>query len=66
MTINDRQNRNITLVIGGLAALGGLVAFLGYLNSRKHNKIKEEIALLDRTIKQLELTEKLNGSKAVV
>jgi hypothetical protein len=53
-------------VIGALAALGGLVALLGYLNSRKHNKIKEEIALLDRTIKQLELNEKLNGSKALV
>jgi hypothetical protein len=34
---------------------------LGYLNSRKHTKIKEEIALLDRTIKELELHDKLNG-----
>jgi|APFre7841882793_1041355.scaffolds.fasta_scaffold00126_3 hypothetical protein len=61
MTINDKQNRHITLIIGGIAALGGIVALLGYLNSRKHTKIKEEIALLDRTIKELELHDKLNG-----
>ena len=63
MTINDKQNRHITLIIGGLAALGGVVALLGYINSRKHNKIKEEIALLDKAIKELELHEKLNGQK---
>jgi hypothetical protein len=63
MKINDKQNRYITLIIGGVAALGGVVALLGYLHSRKHTKIKEEIALLDRTIKQLELNEKLNGKK---
>ena len=63
MTINDKQNRYITLVIGGLAALGGITAFIGYMNSRKHTKIKEEIALLDKTIKELELRDKMNGTK---
>ena len=63
MTINDKQNRYITLVIGGLAALGGITAFIGYMHSRKHNKIKEEVALLDKAIKELELHEKINGKK---
>lgn len=63
MTINDKQNRHITLIIGAIAALGGITAFLGYMNSRKHNKIKEEIAELDKTIKELELHDRINGVK---
>ena len=63
MTINDKQSKMINIIIGGLAALGGITAFIGYMNSRKHTKIKEEIALLDKAIKELELTEKINGSK---
>jgi heme O synthase-like polyprenyltransferase len=63
MTINDKQSKMINIIIGGLAALGGITAFIGYMNSRKHTKIKEEIALLDKAIKELELTEKMNGSK---
>ncbi len=63
MTINDKQSKMINLVIGGLAALGGITAFIGYMHSRKHNKIKEEVALLDKAIKELELHEKRNGVK---
>lgn len=63
MTINDKQSKMINLVIGGLAALGGITAFIGYMHSRKHNKIKEEVALLDKAIKELELHDKMNGSK---
>lgn len=63
MTINDKQSKLINFIIGGLAALGGITAFIGYMNSRKHQKIKEEIALLDKSIKELELQEKVNGSK---
>jgi hypothetical protein len=53
----------INIIIGGLAALGGITAFIGYMHSRKHNKIKEEIALLDKAIKELELHDKMNGAK---
>jgi hypothetical protein len=53
----------INIVIGSLAALGGITAFIGYMNSRKHTKIKEEIALLDKAIKELDLKEKKNGVK---
>jgi heme O synthase-like polyprenyltransferase len=63
MTINDKQSRMINIVIGSLAALGGITAFIGYMNSRKHTKIKEEIALLDKAIKELDLKEKKNGIK---
>ncbi len=63
MTINDKQSRMINIVIGSLAALGGITAFIGYMNSRKHTKIKEEIALLDKAIKELDLKEKKNGVK---
>jgi len=63
MTINDKQSKMINLLIGGLAALGGITAFIGYMHSRKHNKIKEEVALLDKAIKELELHDKMNGSK---
>ena len=63
MTINDKQSRMINIIIGSLAALGGITAFIGYMNSRKHIKIKEEIALLDKEIKKLELSEKVNNSK---
>jgi hypothetical protein len=63
MTINDKQNKYITLIIGGLTALGGITAFIGYMHSRKHSKIKEEVALLDKAIKELELRDKMNGVK---
>jgi hypothetical protein len=63
MTINDKQSRMINIVIGSLAALGGITAFIGYMHSRKHNKIKEEVALLDKAIKELELHEKTKVAK---
>lgn len=63
MTINDKQSKMINLIIGGLAALGGITAFIGYMHSRKHNRIKEEVALLDKAIKELELHDRMNGSK---
>ena len=63
MTINDKQSRMINIIIGALAALGGITAFIGYMHSRKHNKIKEEVALLDKAIKELELHDKMNGVK---
>lgn len=63
LPINERQNKYIGLLFTGFIALGGLAAFLSYRESAKHSKIKEEILNLDKAIKELELHQKINGSK---
>tara|TARA_R110000751_G_scaffold258936_4_gene358301 strand:+ start:4478 stop:4654 length:177 start_codon:yes stop_codon:yes gene_type:complete len=42
-------------IVGVAWALGGVVALLAYLDSRKATKLKEEVLKLDQAIKQHEL-----------
>ena len=60
MTIDQKQDRKITWIIGGLAALGGITAFLIYLDRQRHAKVRGEIMTLDKEIKELQL-QKLKG-----
>lgn len=59
--IDASQNRTISILIGAVSALGGIALFMGYLHDRKHSKLREEILLLDKEIKQIELERKKNG-----
>lgn len=55
MTVDQIQDRKITYIIGALAALGGLTAFLIYLDKQNTRKIQDEILVLDKNIKELQL-----------
>jgi hypothetical protein len=55
--IDIEQNHKITLLIGGLAALGGITAFLIYLENRQTRKTEAQILALDKEIKELQLND---------
>lgn len=49
------QNKKIALALALFAALGGLTAFLIYLDKRKHKDVERQILHLDKNIKELQL-----------
>jgi hypothetical protein len=53
--VHITQQGQLGLAFGLLTALGGLTAFLAYLETKKHSKLQEEILKLDRNIKELQL-----------
>lgn len=63
MNIDSTQNKKLALAFSLLAALGGLTAFLVYLDKKKHEKTTTEIMQLEKQIKSLQL-EKLKNGKA--
>jgi hypothetical protein len=63
MTTDKLQTKNINLLIGMVSALGGVALFMGYLHTKKHSKLQEEVLAIDKEIKRLELEEKRNGKK---
>lgn len=56
--IDSAQNRTITILIAAVSALGGIALFLGYLHQRRHSKLQEEVMMLDKQIKEIELEKK--------
>jgi hypothetical protein len=54
------QTKNINLLIAAFSALGGLALFMGYMHTKKHAKLQEEVLFLDKEIKKLELEKKKN------
>lgn len=50
-----RQQGQLGVLFGLLAALGGITAFLAYIEKKKHSKLEDEILQLDKNIKQLQL-----------
>ena len=66
MTTDNLQTKNINLLIGMVSALGGVALFMGYLHTKKHAKLQEEVLNLDKEIKRLELEEKRNGKKNTI
>lgn len=56
--MNDRSHRTLTIVVGAVAALGGITALLTYIEMRKMKALKEQILVMDAEIKQLELLHK--------
>ena len=61
MSIDLLQEGKIKWLIGGFAALGGIVAVLVYLDQKKHNDVEKEIFALDKEIKLLQLQKLKNG-----
>lgn len=59
--IDSVQNRTINILIAAISALGGIALFMGYLHTRKHSKLQQEVLELDRQIKEIELARKKNG-----
>ena len=58
-----KQTRVVEWIIGGLAALGGVTAFIVYLENKNHKKLELEILALDRSIKELQLYKLKNNSQ---
>ncbi len=55
--MTQRQIQGLLLAAGVVSAT---VAAFTYIQSRTKNKLQEDIAYLDKQIKQLELVEKMN------
>jgi hypothetical protein len=64
MKLTDiKQNNVIGVLIGSLAALGGLTAFMVYVQTKKHKKLEYDILKFDREIKELTLYNLKNNKK---
>ncbi len=55
------QSKQIKFILAALFALGGLSAFLVYLDNKKHAKLRAEVMDLEKEIKKLELEKLKNG-----
>jgi uncharacterized membrane protein YciS (DUF1049 family) len=55
------QSKQIKFILAALFALGGLSAFLVYLDNKKHSKLRSEVMDLEKQIKELELQKLKNG-----
>ena len=55
MTVDARQQKAINIALVGIGLIGVIVSVLVYLDNKKHAKIKEEVTLLDKEIKVLDL-----------
>ena len=53
--MNSHSQKNMQIMFMGMAAIGGLTAFLVYINQKEKRKLDEENAKLDREIKHLDL-----------
>jgi hypothetical protein len=62
MRTDKGQDRVINILIASISALGGVALMLGYLNQKRHLKLANEIQVLDKQIKELEL-KKLQNNK---
>ena len=62
MRTDKGQDRVINILIASISALGGVALMLGYLNQKRHLKLTNEIQILDKQIKELEL-KKLQNNK---
>lgn len=60
-TIDVFQSKQIKFLLSALFALGGLSAFLVYLDAKKHSKLKGEVMDLEKQIKELQLSSMRNG-----
>lgn len=55
MRTDKGQDRVINILIASISALGGVALMLGYLNQKRHLKLANEIQVIDKQIKELEL-----------
>jgi hypothetical protein len=62
MRTDKGQDRVINILIASISALGGVALMLGYLNQKRHLKLANEIQVIDKQIKELEL-KKLQNNK---
>jgi uncharacterized protein YjfI (DUF2170 family) len=60
--VNSSQERKLNMVFGLIAALSGLAAILIFIDNRKHTTLQEEIFVLDKELKLMQL-EKLKNDK---
>jgi hypothetical protein len=61
--IDIKQGRSINYIIAFVTILTGFVGVLAYLETKKHNKINDEVLSLDKQIKTLELEIKKNEAR---
>ena len=60
-TVDITQNKQIQFAISAIVALGALTGIVLYFDRKKHMKLQGEIALLDKGIKELQLSKLKNG-----
>lgn len=55
MSIDQKQQHLINIALVGVGIIGMVVSVLVYLENKKHSKIKGDIIMLDKQIKELDL-----------
>ena len=64
MTVEAKQQKAINIALVGIGLIGVIVSVLVYLDNKKHDKIKEEVALLDKEIKLFDLALKKHQAQS--
>lgn len=62
VSIDFLQEKKIRMLFGMVAFIGGLTTVLIYIQSRRNKKEKDEILLLEKELRQLQI-EKLRSEK---
>jgi hypothetical protein len=64
MTADIKQQQTINIALVGIGVIGVIVSILVYLDNKKHAKIKEEVAILDKEIKLFDLALKKHQAQS--
>jgi hypothetical protein len=52
---HQANHKQLTLILTGIMALGGLTALLAYLDARRDKEVKSELLRIEKQIKELQL-----------
>lgn len=64
MTVDEKQQKAISVALVGIGLIGVIVSILVYLDNKKNAKIKEEVSILDKEIKTLDLALKKHETES--
>jgi hypothetical protein len=55
--------KQLTIGLSAIGALAGVIAIVTYFQTKTKRKLEEDIAFLDRQIKQLDLQDKIDHNR---
>lgn len=63
MKIDQKQQISINIMLVSIGAIGVIVSILVYIDNKKHAKLRDQVSVLDKQIKHLDLALKEDDAK---